>query len=61
MKLEPEGGLVMLSFLATLSTAVAAVFLVQALDIEGVKQAKRRVSPAAKTEASYPNGAVAGL
>jgi len=51
----------MLSFLATLSTAVAAVFLVQALDIEGVKQAKRRVSPAAKTEASYPNGAVAGL
>lgn len=50
----------MLMFLATLSTSVAAVFLVQALDIEGVKPAKRRVSQAAKAEAAYPNGAVAG-
>lgn len=50
----------MLMFLATLSTSVAAVFLVQALDIEGVKPAKRRVSQAAKAEAAYPNGVVAG-
>ena len=48
----------MLMFLATLSTSVAAVFLVQALDIEGVKPAKRRASPAVKAEDCYPNGAV---
>jgi hypothetical protein len=58
LSLEPEGGLVMLMFLATLSTSVAVVLLVQALDIEGVKPAKRRVSQVAKAEASYPNGAV---
>ena len=52
----------MLMFLATLSTSVAAVFLVQALDIEGVRAAKRRASQpakaAAKTGISYPDGAV---
>ncbi len=48
----------MLMFLATLSTSVVALFLVQAMDTECVKPAKRRVSPAAKAEASYPNGAV---
>jgi hypothetical protein len=48
----------MLMFLATLSMSVAAVFLVQALDIEGVKAAKRRASQAAQAEVSYPDGAV---
>lgn len=48
----------MLMFLATLSTSVAALFLVQALDIECVKPPKRRVSQAAKADVSYPDGAV---
>jgi hypothetical protein len=50
----------MLMFLATLSTSVVALFLVQAMDIECVKPPRRRASPSVKTEASYPNGAVAG-
>ena len=51
----------MLMFLATLSTSVAVLFLVQAMDIECVKPPERRVSQAAKAEASYPNGVVAGV
>ena len=51
----------MLMFLATLSTSVAALFLVQAMDIECVKPPKRRVSQPAKTEAAYPNGVAAGV
>jgi hypothetical protein len=58
LSLEPEGGFIMLMFLATLSTSVAALFLVQALDIECVKPPKRRVSQAAKADVSYPDGAV---
>lgn len=54
----------MLMFLATLITSVAAVFLVQALDIEGVNAPKRRLArnlnSTAKSEVSYPNASVAG-
>lgn len=54
----------MLMFLATLITSVAAVFLVQALDIEGVNAPKRRVARTAnaspKAEAPYANASVAG-
>lgn len=48
----------MLMFLATLGASVVAVLLVQAMDIECVKPAKRRVGQVAKTETRYPNGAV---
>lgn len=57
---EPEGGLVMLMFLATLSVSVAASFLVEAVDIECIETAKRRMSLHLSQKASYPDGAVAG-
>jgi hypothetical protein len=54
----------MLMFLATLSASVAAVLLVQAMDIECVNAPRRRVArslnAAAKAEASFPNASVAG-
>ena len=54
----------MLMFLATLSASVAAVLLVQAMDIECVNAPQRRVArnlkAAAKAEASFPNASVAG-
>jgi hypothetical protein len=61
VRLEPEGGLVMLMFLAIFSVSVVMAFLAQAMDIECVKPAKRRVSQAAKAEVSYPSGIAAGV
>jgi hypothetical protein len=55
----------MLMFLATLSASVAASLLVEAVDIEGIKSTKRRlartVNASAKSEASFPCGAVGGV
>ena len=64
VRLEPEGGLIMLMFLATLSASVVACFGVEAMDIERVGAAKSRMSRyltrTGKVSASYPNGAAAG-
>ena len=53
----------MLTFLAVLSVSVVAALAVQAMDIEGAKQPRRRVGRAAKAAAKdvYCDGGVAGV
>ena len=65
MRLEPEGGFIMLIFFVILSASAALLMLVQASDIECVNPPKAgrsgKLRRSAKS-ASYPDGhAVGGL